>query len=159
MTDERMGDSIWAALDRLPRGSGVIFRHYGLVQSERRALFAKLAKVARRRGLILLRAGGTRLNGEMGTHGGRRGRGLHTRAVHSRREAIAALRDGADALFVSPVFRTRSHPGARVLGRVRFGLLIRGLGVPIVALGGMNARRASSLRGIHGWAAIDAWTK
>jgi thiamine-phosphate pyrophosphorylase len=37
--------------------------------------------------------------------------------------------------------------------------LARGLGVPVIALGGMDARRAASLGpfGIYGWAAIDAW--
>ena len=51
--------------------------------------------------------------------------------------------------------------GARALGRVRLGLLIRGLPVPVIALGGMDARRAGGLQalGVYGWAAIDAWTK
>jgi thiamine-phosphate pyrophosphorylase len=73
---------------------------------------------------------------------------------------VAAIRAGADALFVSPVFATRSHPGAPALGRARLGLLIRGLRIPVIALGGMDRRRAASLRalGVHGWAAIDAWT-
>jgi thiamine-phosphate pyrophosphorylase len=160
MTDERMGDSLWSALERLPRGSGVVFRHYGLELAERRALFARVAKVARRRGLQVIRAGAERLgHAESGVHG-RRGRGLQTRPAHSRREAIAAIRAGADAVFVSPVFATRSHPGAPALGRVRLGLMIRGLPVPVIALGGMNARRAAGLQslGIYGWAAIDAWT-
>ena len=62
-------------------------------------------------------------------------------------------------LFVSPVFATRSHPGARALGRARLGLMIRNLPVPVIALGGMDARRAAGLQplGIYGWAAIDAW--
>jgi len=160
MTDPRLGDALWDALARLPRGSGVIFRHYQLPAAERRALFARIAKVARRRGLVLLRAGAEPMRGESGTHG-RRGRGLTTWPVHSRREAIAAIRAGADALLVSPVFPTRSHPGAPVLGPVRFGLLVRGLAVPVIALGGMNAQKAKRLRalGIHGWAAIDAWTR
>lgn len=160
MTDERLGDGLWEALERLPRGGGVIFRHYRLPPADRRALFAKVAKVAYRRGLVLLRAGPERFRREAGVHG-RRVRGLSTWPVHSRREAVAAIRAGADALLVSPVFPTRSHPGAPALGRVRFGLLTRGLGVPIIALGGMNARRAAALRpfGIHGWAAIDAWTR
>jgi thiamine-phosphate pyrophosphorylase len=160
MTDERMGDGLWDALDRLPRGGGVVFRHYGLAPSERRALFARVLKAARRRGLMVVRAGIQPLRGEAGVHA-RRGRGLRTAPAHNRREAVAAIRAGADALFVSPAFSTRSHPGARALGRVRFGLLIRGLGVPVIALGGMDARKAASLRpfGIHGWAAIDAWTK
>lgn len=160
MTDPRLGDALWPALERLPRGSGVIFRHYQLPSGERRALFARIAKVARRRGLVLLRAGAEPMRGEMGTHG-RRGRGRTTWPVHSRREAIAAIRAGADALLVSPVFPTRSHPGAPVLGPVRFGLLVRGLTVPVIALGGMDAHKARRLTalGVHGWAAIDAWTR
>ncbi|MFN3435907.1 MAG: thiamine phosphate synthase, partial [Sphingomonas sp.] len=71
---------------------------------------------------------------------------------------VAAIRAGADAVFVSPVFATRSHPGSRPLGIARFGLMIRGLQTPVIALGGMNARKARALRpmGIHGWAGIDA---
>lgn len=160
MTDERMGESLWDALARLPRGSGVVFRHYGLAPAARRALFAKVAKVSRRRGLLLVRAGPERLGPEDGVHG-QRGPGLRTWPAHSRREAIAAIRAGADLLFVSPAFATRSHPGASALGRVRLGLLIRGLRVPVIALGGVDLRRAASLQplGIYGWAAIDAWTR
>jgi thiamine-phosphate pyrophosphorylase len=160
MTDERMGDALWDALERLPRGGGVVFRHYGLAPAERRQLFARVRKVAKRRRLVVVRAGSEALRGEAGVHG-RRGRGLRTAPAHNRHEAVAAIRAGADALFVSPAFPTRSHPGARALGRARFGLLVRGLGVPVIALGGMDARKAASLRpfGIHGWAAIDAWAK
>ncbi len=160
MTDERMGAALWDALEALPRGSGVVFRHYRLPPAERRALFARIARIARRRGLVLVRAGKVRMRGEMGVHAAR-GSGLRTAPAHSRREAVAAIRAGARALFVSPVFPTRSHPDARALGRARLGLLIQGLPVPVIALGGMDARKAAGLRriGIHGWAAIDAWTR
>lgn len=161
MTDERMGESLWAALAELPRGSGVVFRHYGLPPKERRTLFARVAGVARRRRLVLIRAGADPMAGEAGVHGRRGDKrpGLRTASAHNRREAIAASRAGIDALFVSPVFATRSHPGARSLGVVRAGLLIRGLGVPAIALGGMDRRRAARLRamGFYGWAGIDAW--
>jgi thiamine-phosphate pyrophosphorylase len=161
MTDERMGDALWTALERLPRGSGIVFRHYRLEQRERRALFAKISKVAHRRGLLLVRAGSQRLGrSEAGVHGrsARPGQ-VSTCPAHSRREAVAAIRKGADALFVSPVFPTRSHPGAPALGRVRLGLMVRGLRVPVIALGGMNAQRAKGLAalGVYGWAGIDAW--
>ena len=158
MTDERMGDGLWEALARLPRGSGVVFRHYSLPRAERVALFRKVMTVAHRRHLVVLRAGPGPLRGEAGVHNGR-GRGLVGRAVHDGAEAVAARRAGADLVFVSPVFATRSHPGARTLGPVRAGLLMRGLKMPVVALGGMDARNAGRLKrlGIHGWAAIDAW--
>jgi len=158
MTDERMGEGLWPALRRLPVGSGVVFRHYLMPSGERRHLFAQVARVARARRLVLVRAGPDRLGREDGVHG-RRGRGLRTASAHSRSEAVRAVRGGAQLLFVSPVFPTRSHPDAAVLGRTRLGLLIGGLDVSVIALGGMTARRFAGLRGlnVHGWAGIDAW--
>lgn len=160
MTDERMGEALWEALERIPRGSGVVFRHYSLGRAERLALFRKVAKVARRRGLMLLRAGPGPLPGEEGVHGGR-GAGLVSRAAHNRSEAVAAMRAGADLVFLSPVFATTSHPGARALGRVRAGMLARGIKPAVIGLGGMNARRAKKMKalGFHGWAGIDAWMR
>lgn len=156
MTDPRLGEDLWNALAALPRGAGVILRHYELPAAERRILFARIARIARRRGLLLVVAGRDRLGHAPG-HG--RHFGMLTAPIHSRREAIAAIRNGARLLFASPVHPTRSHPGARALGPTRLGLLIRGLGVPVVALGGMNERRWRALRplGVHGWAGIDAW--
>lgn len=165
MTDERLGERLWPALARLPRGSGVVFRHYRLSANERRALFRRVAKLARRRGLILLRAGDVPMPGEMGTHGVvkpmRRFGQIHSRAVHNRAEAVAATRAGADVVFLSPLFPTASHPGQPSLGPVRAGLLRRGIYAKVIALGGMNQRRAKRLAGLnfHGWAAIDAWTQ
>lgn len=161
MTDERMGEGLWDALGRLPRGAGVIFRHHATAPAERREIYARMRKVVRKRRLMLVVAGSL-LPGADGVHGrtARRKAGLLTRPVHSRTEAIAAERAGADLIFVSPVFATRSHPDARALGVVRLGLILRGIDIPAIALGGMDARRfrrIAPLR-LHGWAAIDAWT-
>lgn len=161
MTDERMGEGLWDALQRLPRGAGVVFRHHDTPQAERRELLAHVRRIAGRRRLTLLVAGG--VFGADGIHGrkARRSHGLLSRPAHSRTEAIAAVRAGADLIFVSPVFATRSHPGARTLGAVRLGLMLRGIEVPVIALGGMDTRgfrRIAQLK-LHGWAAIDAWTR
>ena len=155
MTDERQGEDLWAALERLPRRSGVVFRHYGLPAAERRALFKKVRRAARRRKLILV-AAGPPLPGADGVHG-RRGRGLKTASAHNLRELKAAERAGASLVFLSPVFATRSHPGAKPLGRRRFALLAHQASVPVIALGGMNAEKARSLGGAYGWAGIDGW--
>ncbi|GAA0736864.1 thiamine phosphate synthase [Sphingomonas japonica] len=161
MTDQRLGDALWEILERIPRGAGVVFRDYALAPAERRLRFERIRRVAKRRGFMLVRAGSLPMRGEDGIHGRhRRTRpGIRTAAAHSRREAIAAIRAGADMLFVSPVYATRSHPVAPRLGRVRLGLMIRGLRVPIVALGGMDARRLRGMQalGITRFAAIDAW--
>jgi thiamine-phosphate pyrophosphorylase len=126
--------------------------------AERRRLFGRIRRVALRRGLVLVRAGEMRMAGEMGTHAQRGSSGrLVTWPVHSVHEARTARRMGADAVFVSPVFATRSHPGSANLGARRARLIGRIAGAPIIALGGMNERRFRRLRGFHGYAAIDAW--
>lgn len=74
--------------------------------------------------------------------------------AHSLRELGMARHLGADAVLLSPVFATRSHPKARTLGPLRFRLLAARAGLPVIALGGMDARRAKRLRAGR-WAAID----
>lgn len=162
MTDERMGDSLFAAIEALPRGAGIVFRHHATSQTGRRALFEQVVRMARRKQLVLIRAGSEWLGrGEAGVHGkGLLTRpGLRTLSAHSRAQAIAGKRAGADLLFVSPIYPTRSHPGAQALGPLRAAGIGRGLGLNIIALGGMDSRRFLRLRGLgfRGWAAIDAW--
>ena len=152
MTDER-ADPI-AAARRLPRGAGIVFRHYATPARERRALWRRLRSVARVRGLLLLRAGPTPLPGEDGTHGRR---GALTWPAHTHAEARAGRRAGAKLLFVSPIHATRSHPGAPALGPVLARRIGQGLSLPLIALGGMDARRYARLDGFAGWAAIDAF--
>lgn len=170
MTDPRFGDRLLRAIQKLPRGSGVVFRDYQLAEAERKALFESVRRVARRRGLILLVAGNeasARRWHADGFHarGGpaRRSRSLLRSApVHDAVEIAQAIRHGADLLFLSPLFATASHPGARPLGRTRFAQLAKlAKGRPVIALGGITARNGLSLdkRRVHGWAAIDAFNR
>lgn len=127
-------------------------------------MLARIARIARQRGLILV---GSRIPAAPdGVHwpghaprGRAAGGRLVTASAHSRRDAIAAFGAGADLVFLSPVFQTRSHPGAAPLGPVRFGLAARGLPGPVIALGGMTAARARRLAplGAAGYAGIDCW--
>jgi thiamine-phosphate pyrophosphorylase len=161
MSDQRNDAVLAWALARLPRGSGFIFRHHHLPPRQRLARFSTLARAARARGHSVILAGTmreARRAGADGTYGPaarlvRGGRGLRLVTAHSLRE-IAKARRRADAILLSPVFPTRSHPGAKVLGGSRFRLLARLARVPVIALGGMNIARARSLRWPR-WAAID----
>jgi thiamine-phosphate pyrophosphorylase len=162
VTDARNDARLDAVLARLPRGSGLIFRHYHLPPVERRARFEGLARLARARGHRLVLAGDAptaQLWGADGAYGspGGLGRGagfLRLATAHSLREIGAARRARADAIVLSPVFATRSHPGAPTLGPIRFRLLAARAGLPVIALGGMNPRGARRLRWER-WAAID----
>ena len=155
-----------AALARLPRGSGIVFRHQATPPAARRRLYESVRAMARRRRLVLVLAGPPALAIAWradGAHGPSRHVTapralLRTLSAHDRAELCGARRRRADLAFLSPVFATRSHPGARALGVVRFGLIRRCSSLPIVALGGLNAARYRALGPIaYGWAAIDAW--
>ena len=108
--------------------------------------------------MLILTAGearGWRSDGQYGapnTLG--RAPGLRLATAHSLAEIGAAARARAAAILLSPVFPTRSHPGAAVLGPLRFLMLARRSPLPIIALGGMTKARARRLP-VWGWAAID----
>lgn len=160
ISDARTDAGLEAALRRLPRGSGLVFRHYHLPPEARAVRFRALLRLCRLRGLVAVWAGTARearARGAAGFYGAPRAigagpRGLRLATAHSLREIGMAGR--ADALLLSPVFPTRSHPGAANLGPVRFLLLARQSRQPVIALGGVTEAKARRLPG-HGWAAID----
>ncbi len=168
-TDERVATpALLAAARRLPRGSGIIFRHYETPEAERRALFAALKRIARRRTLRLLLAGSDRQAARWGADGahGRvhdrivRPRFLRSAPVHDAAELRAAERQAVHCVFLSPVFATRSHPGARPLGPFRFAALAGRSRVPVMALGGVRSGKLAQLKrlGAAGYGAIDDLT-
>lgn len=159
VSDARNDAVLEAALARIPRGSGLVFRHYHLAPAERRARFGALRRLARRRGHRVF------LSGDARTARAWRADGAYGSAAlladgpalprlvtaHSLRELRAGR---ATAIMLSPVFATRSHPGGSTLGPLRFRLLARQAAVPVIALGGMTARRAAAHK-LDRWAAID----
>ncbi|MCB2060262.1 MAG: thiamine phosphate synthase [Novosphingobium sp.] len=162
VTDERNDAVLAAAIKRLPRGSGVIFRHYHLDPAQRRALFRSLAREARRRGHKVFLSGNMRqtrrwrADGAYGPPGSLTGgaAGMRLVTAHSLREIGQAHRARANAILLSSVFPTRSHPRAKSLGPLRFRLLAAYAKVPVIALGGMTKRRSHAVDWKK-WAAID----
>ncbi len=164
MTDPRISNAdLLRAVRRLPRGAAIVLRHYELDETDRRTLFEEIRAIAGRRCRLLV-AGDpeqARAWGADGHHGrtpARRGKPwLHSAPVHDHRELIAAIRAGADAVLISPLFATRSHPGVLPLRAARFANLARRSNVPVIALGGVRPRHAGLVRrlGAAGFAAID----
>ena len=151
MTDRHRLPDLCSALDRLPRGSAVIFRDYDA--TDRQSLAGRLAKQCRSRGLLLIVAGDADLAARVGAAGlhlpahqarqaGRWRRAppgwIITTAAHDRAALSAAARIGADAAILSPVFATASHPGQPTLGAHRFAALVRQCTIPVYALGGIT---------------------
>jgi thiamine-phosphate pyrophosphorylase len=153
ISDARNDAVIEAVLARLPRGSGFIFRHYHLDPAARRARFERLARIARRRGHTVILSGDAREARRWGADGAY-GAERTLSTAHSLREIAIANRRQSAAIVLSPVFPTRSHPGATPRGPIRFRRRGARAAAPVIALGGMDARRARRLRTAR-WAAID----
>ncbi|MBK1637535.1 hypothetical protein CKO24_00490 [Rhodothalassium salexigens DSM 2132] len=168
----RDGDPL-DVLDRLSPGTWVILRDYDRL--DRAAWARTVAARCRRRRLVLLVAGDARLALRVGAAGVHLPQGLArlggvarlplliSAAAHDAAAIRRAMRIGADAVLVSPVFATRSHPGAPGLGPHRLARLLarhRGArGVALVALGGISAATVRRLPpGVDGIAAIDGWS-
>ena len=162
VSDARNDAALERVLARLPRGCGLIFRHYHLPPDQRRARFDALARIARRHGHCVVLSGPARAARAWGADGAygapsslARGPAMPRLAtVHSLRELGHARRARASAVLISPVFATRSHPGAPALGPLRFRLLAARGPAPAIALGGMTAPRARAY-GLRKWAAIQ----
>ncbi len=84
-------------------------------------------------------------------------RGWIGRSVHSAREAEAAAAEGADYLVVGNIYQTTSHPGRPAGGLALVRDSVR-LGLPVIAIGGVDAQRVAEVRdeGAYGVAAIRA---
>ncbi|WP_233997253.1 thiamine phosphate synthase [Porphyrobacter sp. HT-58-2] len=161
LSDQRNDAVLEDAIRRLPPGSGFVFRHYHLDVDARAARFAQLLPLLRSAGHWAIVSDGLRTAEAWGADGvyGVRGliapAGFHWIATaHNEAEIADANANGASAVMLSPVFPTRSHPGAETLGAERFRGLAALSAIPVIALGGMTAERARMLDWPR-WAAID----
>lgn len=178
MTDASRAPDPFEILERLPQEAMLVWRIHET--DIPRAECLKLARAARMQHCRLLVTGSLRrasLPGIGGMHLAERvlttpyTDGFATRlrwlrpgfivtaATHSQRAIVAAARAGVDAVLISPVFPTKSHPGAAVLGVTRFAHLAHfaaSLGLAAYALGGvvdkekMRRLRHSGAKGIAG---------
>jgi len=152
---------------RLPAGAGLIFRAFGAANARRTA--EKLGRVAKSgRTVLLIGSGEPRMRGA-GAHlperlasqarRYRRRGALLTAAAHSEAAIRRARLAGCDAVLVSTVFESASPSAGKPMGAVRFAALVRRAGLPVYALGGINAKTARRLlaSGAAGLAAVGAF--
>jgi thiamine-phosphate pyrophosphorylase len=162
--DEQLADPL-AAARLLPRGSMIVVRSRD--DAHRRALTVDMMRIARMRDLTVLVAADAALAALAdGLHlpEARAGEAVHWRArrrflITASAHSLSALcrTKWIDAVFLSPVFPTKSHPGRPALTAVRANMIARAATVPVYALGGVNLRNANLLSSsFSGIAAIAA---
>lgn len=149
----------WETAERLPVGSGVVFRHFGRDDAYDTALRLREA-TAGRDGLLLIgldaelaeRIGADgvhlpeRALDQAGTLSAARPDWRITGAVHSLQGLDAAT--GLDAVIVSPIFRAGGASAAKTpLGLPGLAQYVGSGSVAVYALGGIDSRNARSLIG------------
>lgn len=167
-TDPKRTPDPVAIARRLPAATALVYRHFGARDRERVA--RRLAEICGKRGLPLLIAADPSLAERCGAAGvhwpeaklpARRDQHvkLSTVSAHSRAAVERANIWDADVCILGPVFETMSASNNRVLGLFRASQIARASLVPVIALGGVNARNATRLsgRGFAGVAGVDAF--
>ena len=158
MSDPKRLPDICTAAKSLPRGSAVIYRHFGA--GDRGAVAKTLRQICFARDLQLLIGQDEDLArgcGADGLHLPERdlARGAALRARYSdwlltgaaHGPASLAKTAGLDAAILSPVFESQSASAGAPLGLEVFTKMVRAAPVPVFALGGINSRNAQQLLG------------
>ena len=175
LTDPRVPNFL-TSVPHLPTGSAVILRHYDA--PDREALAQHLRRLTQQHGVLLFIAGDEHLAQRC------RANGLHlptwkletvtpatcrhwqqtygwrlTAAVHTGTTLETACQLGVDAVLVSPIFPTKSHPDHPGIGVETLSRIISPARVPVLALGGINATTVPRLqgRGLWGIAGISGF--
>ena len=170
ITDSARVDPI-AAAKNLPPDSGIILRDYDLSFGERLELGLQLKKICRQKNIPLLVAKDLKLALALNADGMhfpelmladarrmkfKKADWLVTIAAHSKIAVLKAYNSNLDAVLISPVLKTASHPHKKPIGIHRASLFIcRGL--PSYALGGISFIHKKQLKdkGFCGFAGID----
>jgi thiamine-phosphate pyrophosphorylase len=150
---ERLPDPL-PAIAALPNFlAGVVFRHDEV--AGRKALALQVAALCRARKIPLVIAGDARLAAALGAglhlRGGRRPGLLRTRrlitsSAHNLRELRRAERAGAEIIFLSPAFKTRSHPDLPGFGAVRWANIAQtAQRAEVYSLGGVDGKNIRRL--------------
>ena len=149
----------------LPRGFGVIYRHFGA--ADRMDTAMQMKAIAAQRKLLLLAS----YDPEMlrldldGIHWPRwswpvarhhRPHGLMTTSAHSHRQISQTARMSVDAVFVSSLFKSKSHSAPAAMGLRRYALLNKTTRQSLIALGGINALNVQSVSRYSAFAGVEA---
>lgn len=160
----RVADPV-ATVSALPKGWGVVYRHFG--ETNRVAIAHELASACRANHLIFLIAADPVLARAVGADGvhwpnkriaesrrNARAFQLITSSAHTHAERIHAVKAGVDAVFYSAVFVSKSPSAPKPMGPGRFRQCAASSSIPIIGLGGITAENAARIAP-HGFASIS----
>lgn len=174
MTDPARVPDVIKAAQSLPKGSAIIYRHFGKANKYEEATALRQISFAKSQQLLI--GDDPELAIEIGADGVHFRRDAYVSAPKLWRQrcpdwviSMAGLKTGdyhaelgiLDALFISSIFESQSPSAGKPIGVVSLKSKIKSLPVSIIALGGINKKTAPGLigTGAAGLAAIDGGLK
>lgn len=170
ITDVEKVKNIFMTIENLPKDTLVIIRDYN--HPEREIYAEKIAAICKKRRLKFLVAGDLKLAKKLKANGVhlredmakdiriwrlKNSKQIITISAHSA-SAIQKIQNyNVDAILLSPVFPTSTHPCALSLGIKNFKNLSKQSKIPVYALGGVDKENVEKLEqcNIAGIAGID----
>ena len=151
---------------RLPKGWGVIYRHFG--RADRSDIATRLARLSHVGRLTLLIAADPQLAVKVGAagihwpfaerHKARKWRNrfpVMTVSAHTPRQFRAIDPSSFDAVLLSTVFSSSSPSAGMPMGPLKFRNLVRTTSIPVFGLGGVTSDTAAHISRSAGLAAIE----
>ncbi|HLD77337.1 MAG TPA: thiamine phosphate synthase, partial [Rickettsiales bacterium] len=155
----------------LPKNSAFIFREYDLAREKRQELAAEIFAICKKSGVKFLIGKDLDLAQKLGTDGihfsdlDKIPVGAHRMRPRNQAPIISlschsleSLKNSAfDVFFLSPIFATKSHINAKILGLKNLEKACKSCSKPIFALGGINEKNLQDIRncGARGFGGID----
>ncbi len=168
-TDRKRCDNLGEIIKNLPKNSAVIFREYDLSEEKRQELALEIFEICKKFGhkfLVGKSLGLAKLVNADGVHfsdldsckisGDKKF--IVSMACHSLKSVARAQNSAVDIIFLSPIFATKSHENAKILG---LNILLKACKIsskPVFALGGVNENNIAKIVkcGAFGFGAIEA---
>jgi len=166
------------AIENLPKNSAVIFREYDLPAQEREKLAQEIIAICRKNNHKILIGKNFELARKLKADGvhfsdndrlslqilNRRNlpqKFILSVACHNFLSVLKFRKLKVDAVFISPIFATKSHPEAKLIGLQALSRIILKAKHPIYALGGINSQNINSLQklGAKGIGGIELFNK
>lgn len=173
-TDRKRCANLSLAITKLPKNSAVIFREYDLESDEREILAREIIAICRKenhkiligKNLALarkLRADGIHFSDrdklplQIQSHQNHPREFIFSFACHNFLSVIKSQSLKPNIIFISPIFKTKSHPNIAPIGLMQLSKITRHSKIPIFALGGVNKKNFYTLKklGTQGFGAIE----
>lgn len=174
LTDPVRTPDPYVLASRLPAGSALVYRHFGV--ADRYETAGGLAQLCHERGAYLLVSSDLELADRIGADGvhwperfyaqaaqarARSYTSWFTAAAHSAPALQKAAALGMDAALLSPIFASNSPSAGSAIGALRARLLIRQSALPVYLLGGIRdeTMRRITNSGAAGFAMVEAFNE